>query len=168
MTASPDESARETAWRIHAALAEWTARADAKASFVLTVESAALIGIGALFNLDGHTHDFTGVVPIVLFWAGIGLLAAGILLAASAVLPATRSKSLPLEWRDNFIYFGHLRHWDPHELAEALRTRDPLPVLTRQLTIMSEIAWKKYARVQRSLVAAIAGALTVALASLIG
>jgi Family of unknown function (DUF5706) len=168
MTTDPDEAARETAWRIHAALADWTARADAKASFVLTVESAALIGIGALFNLNGQLRDIVGVFPNVLLWTGVALLTAAALLAASAVSPRTRRKKVQSEWQDNFIYFGHLRHWEAQELAEALRTRDPLPVLTRQLTAMSQIAWTKYERVERSLVLAVAGAMAVSLAGLIG
>ncbi|MFJ8669757.1 hypothetical protein [Streptomyces sp. NPDC093600] len=51
---------RETAWRIHAALGEWTARVDAKASFALTLESAALAGIAALSDKNRLFSNLTG------------------------------------------------------------------------------------------------------------
>jgi hypothetical protein len=31
-----------------------------------------------------------------------------------------------------YIYFGHLRHWNPDDFAKALKERDRLPVLSRQ------------------------------------
>jgi hypothetical protein len=169
MTQPPDAhaSAVDTAWRIHAALTEWTARVDTKGSFVLTVESVALVAIGTLSHADGK-RPVTGVFPNIVFWLGVGSLVAAILLAAAAVAPYTRRKSLQAEWRDNFIYFGHLKHWDAEELTEALRARDTLPILSRQLTVMSKIAWKKHQRVQGSLLMAIGGAFAVALAGLIG
>jgi hypothetical protein len=40
--------AAETAWRIHGGLLDWTGKIDSKASFVLTVEAAALAGFAVL------------------------------------------------------------------------------------------------------------------------
>jgi hypothetical protein len=71
------------------------------------------------------------------------------------------------EWPDNFVYFGHLKHWDPDALADELRQRDPLPILTRQLVVMSRIAATKHRRVQESLIVALVGAFLVASAGII-
>ncbi|MFJ4671630.1 hypothetical protein [Kitasatospora purpeofusca] len=45
-----NEEAVKTAWQIHASSTEVTGRVDAKASFALTIESAAL---GAIVALSG-------------------------------------------------------------------------------------------------------------------
>ena len=41
------EEATKTAWQVHSVLAEWTRTVDAKASFALAMESAALAGVAA-------------------------------------------------------------------------------------------------------------------------
>lgn len=76
MTSTPPSTpeSHETAWRIHAAIGEWTARVDAKASFALTLESAALAGIVALSD-DGHLfgdlHGWGARAPV---WTGAVLI----------------------------------------------------------------------------------------------
>ncbi|MEV5242938.1 Pycsar system effector family protein [Streptomyces cinnamoneus] len=157
---SADE-ARETAWRIHAAIGEWTTRVDAKASFALTLESAALAGIVALSG-DGHRfshlHGYGARGPL---WAGALLILTAAVLAILVVAPRLRSaRKLESEAPQNFIYFGHLQFWDPADLIQKLQQEDTLPVLSTQLVNMSKIAWRKHRLVQLSfLLAAIGGAL---------
>lgn len=157
----------ETAWKIHAALVDWTGKVDAKASFALTIESAVLAGAVALWNSGTRFGKLSGPAPLVIFWAGVGLLAASVVLSVLVVMPRTRNKNIPVEWPSNFIYFGHLQHWSPEPLEQALRTLDPLPMLSRQLVVMSRIACVKHRRVQESLALAVGGAFLVAIAAMV-
>jgi len=151
----------DTAWRIHAALGEWTARVDAKASFALTLESAALAGIVALSDKDRLFANLTGFSTRGPLWAGVLLILAGAILAILVVTPRLRRKGmLQAESAENFIYFGHLQFWDAAHLAQKLQDQDMLPILSNQLVNMSKIAWRKHRFVQLSfLLAAVGGGL---------
>lgn len=64
---------------------------------------------------------------------------------------------------ENFIFFGHAQYWESDDLATALKERDILPMITRQIVIMAEIAWKKHRWVQVSMtLGGVGGALMVA------
>jgi hypothetical protein len=157
----------ETAWRIHAAVTDWTGKVDGKATFALTIESAVLAGLVALSGSQSRFGHLTTLWPALLFWVGVTLLAIAIVLSVLVVSPRTRDRKVEAEWPDNFVYFGHLKHWDPDALADELRQRDPLPILTRQLVVMSRIAATKHRRVQESLIVALVGAFLVASAGII-
>ncbi|MEU6811303.1 Pycsar system effector family protein [Streptomyces sp. NPDC046831] len=133
---------------------------DAKATFALTVESAAL-ALTALLRTAPHSGAGDG--RGVLTAAGMALLTGAALLAVLAVVPRMASGG-PSRPGVDFIYFGHLRGLAPDELTHILRTADPLPALSRQLVTMSVIAWRKHRFTQGSLVLAAAGLVTVALA----
>ncbi|MFF9922850.1 Pycsar system effector family protein [Streptomyces globisporus] len=121
----------ETAWRIHGAIGEWTARVDAKASFALTLESAATAGIIALSADDQMFSDLYGWGVRAPLWLGTMLILAGGIFATLVVVPRLRaSRDLETEAPSHFIYFGHLRHREPAELATALQQTDVLPVLS--------------------------------------
>ncbi|UFR02307.1 DUF5706 domain-containing protein [Streptomyces sp. Go40/10] len=157
MTSTPKSV--DTAWRIHAAIGEWTARVDTKASFALTLESAALAGVVALSDKGRLFSDLHGWSTRALLWAGSVLILAGALLAILVVVPRLRSrKTLEQEAGQSFIYFGHLQFWKPAELEAALEQQNVLSVLSHQLVNMSKIAWRKHRFVQLSfLLAAIGG-----------
>ncbi|WP_328844702.1 Pycsar system effector family protein [Streptomyces sp. NBC_00258] len=140
---------------------------DTKASFALTVESAVLVAITALSNSGRRLGRIDGCA-IWSFYFGVAALAIGALFAISVVSPNLRKGKVSFESRDNFVFFGHVRHWDPADLETALRERDILPVLTRQLVVMSEIAWKKHERVKKSFAFAVLGAFLVVLAGIFG
>jgi hypothetical protein len=156
--AIPSKDAIETAWKIHGALADWTGKVDAKASFTLAIESALIAAIGTLsasgrlFTQRDRWWEETG------YWTGVGLIAIGVFFAIRTVRPRLRRSDSKQESRENFIYFGHLRHWNEKDLTKALCGRDPLPMLSRQLINMSKIAWQKHRRVQYSLAFASVGA----------
>lgn len=157
----------ETAWRIHTALADWTGKVDAKASFALTIESATL---AVMVGLSGPDHPFGrlhGFWANSLFWLGVALLALSAIASVSVVAPRTRNRHVKSEWRDNFIYFGHLQYWKSADLIEHLRKADPLPALSRQLIVMSRIACEKHRRVQQSLRLAVAGTALVGFSGII-
>ncbi|MBB4687399.1 Pycsar system effector family protein [Amycolatopsis jiangsuensis] len=159
-TSADDEKLRlaiDSAWKIHATLADWTGKVDTKASFCFAVESAALATVTTLATngrfFSNREHWLQGWV----FGAGILLLILASLSAAMVVRPRLRRKKMKSEWRENYIYFGHLQHWDPKLLEETLRKSEPLPVLAAQLVNMSKIAWRKHLMVQISLTLGLLG-----------
>jgi hypothetical protein len=128
-TVTSSAEAQEKAWRIHAAIGDWTARVDAKASFALTLQSAAMAGIVALSGTGhrlGQVHGFSRI----FLWLGAG--------------------KVLTEAPQSYVYFGHLQHWNAADLALALENEDILPVLSKQLVMTSKIAWDKHLLVQRS------------------
>ncbi|MGP3687153.1 Pycsar system effector family protein [Streptomyces sp. IBSNAI002] len=164
---NPSSDPRETAWRIHAALGEWTARVDAKASFALTLESAALAGIVALSDKNRLFANLTGFGVRGPLWAGILLILAAAVLAILVVVPRLRPReALKAEFDQNFIYFGHLQFWEPTALADRLQQQDMLPALSNQLVNMSKITWRKHRFVQLSFVLAGLGGTLVFIAGI--
>lgn len=153
----------EDAWRIHAALNDWTARVDTKASIALTLESAAL---AAFIVASGPERPF-GLTSSYMNWLGVLLILLAIVSSIAAVTPRIKVVASRNMWEDNYIYFGHLQYWQPQELAERLCSDDILPVLARQMVVMSKIAWRKHRLVQVSFWSAAIGFLLIALGSVI-
>ncbi|MFC5801172.1 Pycsar system effector family protein [Streptomyces formicae] len=159
MTADP----LDTAWRVHGALVEWTGKADSKAAFALTLQSTGLAVVAVLVSTQRGLNPSGGVAAVAFLVIGAALLALGAGFAVAAVSPSLgmgQGGQRPVA-RDAFLYFGHLRLWDPGELEATLRQTDPLPSLTRQLVVMSSIAWAKHRRVQWSLTCGAAGVVFV-------
>ncbi len=103
------QRATEDAWRIHAAVVDWTGKVDSKASFALAVESAVLGGIVTLTAEGRRLSGLDGYWEARLFWAGVGVLVAALLIVMTVVAPRLRSFRSRSEWQDNYIYFGRLR-----------------------------------------------------------
>lgn len=156
----------ETAWRIHAELGNWTAKVDAKASFALTLDSAATAGIIALSNDDHVFAHLHGWVARSLFVSGTALIIVSGVFAMLVVIPRLRARKVRSEAGTNFVYFGHLMNMHADELATRLKETNLLPVLSRQLISMSKIAWAKHRHVQWSLAAFGLGAALVSLSAL--
>jgi len=161
---TPDS--RDTAWRIHASIVDWTGKVDAKASFALAIESAALAGIVTLTG-SGRRLDGLAGWEVGLFWTGITILLIGVLLVITVVAPRLRSTKMPSEWQNNYVYFGHLMHWDPEDLQKVVEEEDPLPAVTRNIVVMSKIAWTKHRRLQVSMWLATVGTALVAVAAVV-
>jgi Family of unknown function (DUF5706) len=155
VTKPPDSE--DYAWRIHGALDSWTGKVDTKASIALAVESAVL-GFAlaqsekgkALAGLDGAARCW--------YHLGLALVVVSIACALWVVFPRLRrwrTRRGSGEWKKNTIYFGHLRHWDPDELAPALNDAylSHGDQLAAQLVRMSKIAWSKHSWLQGSLIA---------------
>lgn len=144
---------------------DWTGKVDSKASFALVIESALLVGIVAQSRKDGllghlNTHAERG-----WFWVGVIVLIFAVLCVITVVAPRLRGWWVGDEWRQNYIYFGHLRHWKEADLADALKGGDILPVLSRQLINMSKVAWRKHRRLQTSLAATVLGTVCIGIAA---
>jgi Pycsar effector protein len=145
-----------TAWRIYDALADWIGKVDAKASYALTIESGALAGVIALAQPGYRLSLRAGTVT---FMIGVALLGAGALTAICVVMPRlTSQKTLRRESSLNYVYFGHLRFWNPGDLEGVLRNDCILPALCRAVIVMSDCAWKKYRLMQLSMVLSAMGA----------
>ena len=142
---------------MHSALDAWTGKVDTKASIALAIESA-ILGFAltqseqgkALAGLDGAANSW--------YHVGLALVVVAIACALWVVFPRLRrwqTRRAADEWRGNTIYFGHLRHWNPDELAAALDNAflSHGDQLAAQLVRMSRIAWSKHAWLQVSLVA---------------
>jgi hypothetical protein len=163
-------AAIDLGWRDHSAITDWTAKVDAKASIVLAVELAIF---AAFVTLSGRDRPLYGLhdIPLVALRAGLIVLLLAIAMAAFVVFPRLAARQAKRDWASNAIYFGHLRHWKPRELAtflQDLSLEEHLEMLARQLVVTSRIAWKKHVWLQRSIVTAAVGSLLVALASWLG
>ncbi|MDF3290722.1 Pycsar system effector family protein [Streptomyces silvisoli] len=156
----------DTAWHLYASLSDWTGKIDSKASFALTLESAALAGVAALAGSGHRFGRLSGFWAVGGFWLGVFLLGLAAALAVAVVIP--RSEGEPAPSSDDFVFYGHLRYWSPEKLATRLADADLLPVLSRELVIMSRIAWTKHRRVQQSLLLAVAGAFVLAVVGVTG
>jgi hypothetical protein len=165
----PDHEPLETAWKIHAALVDWTGKVDSKANFVLAIETAILAGVVQLTGEGRRLADLDGPWANLFFWTGVALVVTALVLASGTVRPHLRNDGSKLrrEAGENFLYFGHLQYWTPGRLEEELPVADVLPMLSRQLVHMGDIAYRKHLRLQRSMDFLVAGAALVALAALL-
>ena len=162
--------AAEFAWRTHSAIADWTAKVDAKASIVLALESAIMAAVITFSGRDRPLSALHGW-PLATYRLGILFMAIGIALAGLVVFPYLDRRGARTHWRSGVIYFGHLRRWQPSELTDhlfALSTRTQLDILSRQLITTSKIAWTKHVRLQWSMLGAALGALLFAIAGWYG
>lgn len=162
-----DKDAVDTAWRVHAAVVDWTGKVDTKASYTLTLETAVMVGVVTLSS-NGRVLTTLEGWRQVSFVAGAALLVGAILCAAFVVLPRLRSrKKLQAEAATNFIYFGHLKFSHPSAIARQLNNAEALlPALANQLHQMSRIAWRKHRFVQISMLLAIVGVIAISAAAL--
>ena len=155
----------DNAWKIHAAVAEWTRGVDSKASFVLTIEVAILAGV---VNLMGGGHRLAhvhGPCANALLYTGIGGLVVAVVLVTWVMRPRTRNRRVLQEAPSNFVYFGHLNFRLAEGLESSLRNDDILPVLCRQLVVTGRIAWDKHNLLKWSLTTAMLGAVFVCAAA---
>lgn len=155
----------ETAWRIHAALIDWTGKVDTKASFALTIEAALLAGVVTLSGADRVFDRLTGWFPITLYVLGIVVLVAAVLCAVWVVRPRLRAPNLKAESAHSYIYFGHLRFLDQETVLKHLEGTPIRPVLAKQLVEMSKIAWSKHVFVQWSMTLGVAGVVILGLSA---
>ncbi|MFD8619437.1 MULTISPECIES: Pycsar system effector family protein [unclassified Streptomyces] len=159
----PQQQGTESAWRLHGVVTDLTGKADAKAAIVLSLESAVVTALTV--QSGAWLPTGTGLGAAVLascYWAGVGLLIVSAAACVLAILPRLDGAGSARRWREDYLFFGHLRHWDPSDLADTLRVHEVLPVLTRQLVDVSRICWRKHRLVQLSIALACGGAVLAA------
>ena len=167
VTSEGEREAISNAWQIHQAICDWTGQVDTKASFASAIE-VAIIGAVVVLAGDGHQlSQLHGCMQLTLFWIGLSLLILSVIAVLSVVCPQIRGQeNLRNERPYNFIFFGHVKHWEPDELARKLLVESPLAALSRQLVTMSKIAWRKHRMLQLSILGTVAGSGFVAVAAL--
>jgi hypothetical protein len=137
----------EFGWRVHSAQESWTAKVDGKASLLLALQGGALLAIAVGHQKDGFLAKLTGWHLGVIVAASLCLVI-GIVSTIAAVIPQLgNAKKHRAEYASHLVYFGHLRHWKPHELSAELAHvtgADELRMLGFQLQRMSEINWRKH------------------------
>jgi hypothetical protein len=155
----------EFAWRVHAAMEAWTARADLKASILLALQGGALF---AVFTIDDRVNSSQrGWAPVLATVASVALVIC-MALTAAALAPVLGSKrKIKMERTAHLIYFGHLMHWDADELARRyarLNSSEEAVMLAHQIVRLSQLNWRKHRLLQASvaltivLLAAVPGA----------
>jgi hypothetical protein len=156
------------AWQIHAAVSQWSGRVDTKASIVLTLE-LAIIGATTAFSKGQEPLSHLSGAPLLSYRIGITLLAVSALLAGIVVFPQLRRRRARRNWQLSLIYFGHLRRWEPADLAQRLAelsSQDQLRMLSRQLVATSQVTWTKNHRLQWSMLISLAGVAFVAISAI--
>jgi len=149
----PTPANDDFAWKVHEALDSWTAKVDTKASIALAIEAAIagfVITLSTSHGRLGGLHGFHADLE----HGGLLLLAASVLASLATVMPQLGRRKAKRDWSSNIIYFGHLRRWDPADLAANLSSGNTTTdQLARQLVEMSKICWRKHAWLQWSLFA---------------
>ena len=155
----------EFGWRVHAAQESWTAKVDAKAAIVFTVELALLAGLVSA-HAHGHLIDRLHHSARVFAEVGTAFAVLSVVAAGAAVIPRLgRTHQHMLDYRHRYIYFGHLRLWDARSLADRLSVlteKEELDQLSSQLVEMSRRNWSKHVCLQIAVVLAFVGAAFVA------
>ncbi len=145
-TAADRAKAVDLSWKVHVATTDWIARADSKAWILLGLEGATLAGLITLTAPERSPLSSSGWVQF-LFWAGCLLLFSAGLCSLSVVWPQLRRAQASVDARENVVYFGHLRHWDPAQLSVHLLSLDDaakVDSISRQLVALAQIAWRKH------------------------
>lgn len=155
----------EFAWQVHAAVESWTARADLKASILLAFQGGVFV---FAVSWRALVLDAPGRWPEVVGVVAVGVLVCAMGLAAIATLPMLgSSRRLRAEHQSHLVYFGHLRLWDPAELAARVSQVDAaeeLRMLSWQLAATSRLTWRKHRLLQVSVVLTIVVMLGLAMA----
>jgi Na+/H+-dicarboxylate symporter len=162
-----DKDAIDNAWKVHAAQVDWTGKVDAKASFAFALESAAIVSTVALSAEGRIFGDLSDPAAGWLYGFGLAFILVGAVFAVAVVIPRLKSDLVKSKAPDNYIFFGHAQHWEPDNLTTALKDGDILPVISRQIVVMADIAWQKHRWVQLSMFAGCAGGVCIVLAALV-
>ncbi|WP_454810540.1 Pycsar system effector family protein [Paenarthrobacter nitroguajacolicus] len=162
-----DKDAIDNAWKIHAAQVDWTGKVDAKASFAFALESAAIVSTVALSASGRIFGDLSDPTAGWFYGIGLALILVGATFAVAVVIPRLKSDLVKSKSPENYIFFGHAQHWEPDDLATALKDDDILPVISRQIVVMADIAWQKHRWVQLSMFTGCAGGVCIVFAALI-
>jgi hypothetical protein len=147
-----DDGELAKAQKVHDSVAGSIGKADAKAGFVATLNTAVLAGVVALVQLEQ-----IGTAGRVLVSLGLALMVAALLCAVAAVLPILRARHTR-HGAGNVLYFGTVRHYSPEELADRLTTEDTAREMCAQAVVLSRLSWIKHRLLQAAMIATLAGA----------
>ncbi|MFI5710984.1 Pycsar system effector family protein [Kribbella sp. NPDC051620] len=149
------------AQKVYDSVAGSIGKADAKAGFVATLNTAVLAGVVALVHLNR-----LGNAGRVLVALGVALMVAALLCAVAVVLPILRARHTK-HGSGNVLYFGTVRHYTPDELADRLAGEDTAREMCAQAVVLSRLSWIKHRLLQVAMLATIAGATVTGLTLLL-
>jgi hypothetical protein len=142
----------ELAWRVHETVAASISKADAKAGFIVTLDTAILAAVITVTNLDRLSTTARTLVQI-----GTIVLALAVVLGVLAVVPILRARHTNNRRIGDFLYFGALRNHDAFELAERLEEADTTLALSAQSITLARLSWRKHRALQLCMLATIVG-----------
>jgi hypothetical protein len=161
----------DLAWRMHDSAAAAIDKADTKAGFAATVETALA---AAVLTLVSQSHG-APLAARVSFGVALAAMAVALGSALLVVVPRLHRPAHALV-PGEFLYFGAVRsrsveqllyrHIDPKFGGE--QVADPLVAVTHQAKRLADIAWTKHLWLRVSFAAAVAGAVFAVAAVLIG
>jgi hypothetical protein len=161
-----DHIGRDFAWETHRAMTAWTSSVDTKATIVLSI-SGLLLGLYLSELSAAHTPIRPHHWQYIVGFAGMALTAAAVIMSGLVVTPRLNRRRTRQNWQENYIYFGHLRLWDPSKLRQhlaSLSVDQELFLLADQLVSTAKIAWRKHSLLQIAMGMLLCGVLLVALA----
>ena len=129
-------------------------KADSKAAFVTSLDTAVLAGVLAMQPAG------LGVIARVLLGIGTALIAIAALFAVAVVLPILRPRHA--KTAGNSLYFGTIRHHSAAGLRMRLASEDQTDVLCAQAVILSRLSWIKHRLLQVAMLGTISGGLLIA------
>ena len=156
----------DLAWRMHDSAAQAIDKADTKAGFAATVETAVA---AVVLTLVSQSHS-APLAERVLF--GLALVALAVALSSALlVVPQLHRPAAGMA----FLYFGAARsrsveqlHNDIAPTSPSGKVADPLDAVTHQAKCLAGIAWAKHRWLRVSFVAVAAGAVFAVAGVLIG
>jgi hypothetical protein len=154
-------------WQAHQAVQSWTASVDVKSSIVVVIETAvAGAAAKALITEKGELHSAAGLHLATAISATVALVLA-VACALWVVFPRLERGRTSTIAATGLVYFGHLRSRSPDDIAQALATLTPdeeRMQLARQMHITGQVAWRKHAWLQASLILFAIGAALLVIA----
>jgi hypothetical protein len=168
-----EHNAIDLAWRMHDSAAAAVDRADTKAGFAATVETAVA---AVVLTLLSQAHG-SPLLARVLFGLSLVALATALVAAMLVVTPRLHAPGKQLV-PGEFLYFGAVRLRSMDQLWKELNSQAPrltgyghadvCHAVSHQSKQLAEIAWSKHRLVRVSFLAAGAGGAVAAVGALIG
>jgi hypothetical protein len=166
----------DLAWRMYDSAAAAIDKADTKAGFAATVETALA---AVVLTLVSQSHGS----PLVARMAfGVALVALAVALGSALLVVVPRlHRPADALVPGEFLYFGAVRRRSIDQLRDHLISRDvvgfgkytyevaePFEAVVHQAKRLADIAWTKHRWLRVSFVAAVAGAVLAVVGVLIG
>ncbi|MDX3003241.1 DUF5706 domain-containing protein [Kribbella solani] len=163
----------DLAWRMHDSAAAAIDKADTKAGFAATVETALA---AVVLTLVSQSHG-ESLVARVMFGVALVALAVALGSALLVVVPRLHRPAKALE-PGEFLYFGAVRRRSVEELSKHIvpdgllhdnyRVATPLVAVAHQAKRLADIAWAKHWWLRVSFFSAVAGSVLAVAGVLIG
>ncbi|MGZ0147643.1 Pycsar system effector family protein [Kribbella sp. WER1] len=146
-----DAGQLELSWRVLGEIAGSIGKADTKAGFVATLNTAVLAGVFTLTHFDG-----LGTAARVFVTVGSVALVIALMFAVAVVLPILRARKSK-HTSGNYLYFGTVRNHTAADLLARIDSEDTAHTVCAQAVVLSRLSWLKHRLLQVSMWATIAG-----------